>query len=420
MVQIKRIKLGPRRNAFSKCWQTIINDKQKIPIPIKFLLLSCFLCSMLIVGVRLGLWISQFSTSMIVQHDNAILASVVRNNNGISNGELRSTTSDTNTNDKTDEADAAADVTALIDAVPAALHDHHDHHDENDVDDKLKYDVEQELVKQIVHWMDYPFLQELKGSTSTDDDTTENGQNDEENNNGDDDYIVEHQDGDDHLFTKFIYKAKRSNLLLQEGIKLMEEYTILKAVDNNIESLLKEVGITYNLIQKIISKLKQVVTHAEENNENSKNGENFEKGKNNGNGNKKFLGRHRVGIPPDDEDIRPLNDECNTKVSTIATIVFRGERHSGTKWIKSILEQNVKRSIYINQDDPKYGWKHGYLPPLGWGERIPTDDKKPTVLLLVVTRDVFTWLPKMYAEAYDSPTNNYRIENKLTFSQFIR
>ena len=420
MVQIKRIKLGPRRNAFSKCWQKIIKDKQSIPVPIKFLSLLCFLCSMLIVGIRLGLWISQFSTSMIVQHDNAILASVVRNNNGISNGELRSTTSDTNTNDKTDEADAAADVTALIDAVPAALHDHHDHHDENDVDDKLKYDVEQELVKQIVHWMDYPFLQELKGSTSTDDDTTENGQNDEENNNGDDDYIVEHQDGDDHLFTKFIYKAKRSNLLLQEGIKLMEEYTILKAVDNNIESLLKEVGITYNLIQKIISKLKQVVTHAEENNENSKNGENFEKGKNNGNGNKKFLGRHRVGIPPDDEDIRPLNDECNTKVSTITTIVFRGERHSGTKWIKSILEQNVKRSIYINQDDPKYGWKHGYLPPLGWGERIPTDDKKPTVLLLVVTRDVFTWLPKMYAEAYDSPTNNYRIENKLTFSQFIR
>ena len=48
-----------------------------------------------------------------------------------------------------------------------------------------------------------------------------------------------------------------------------------------------------------------------------------------------------------------------TKESTITTIILRGERHCGTKWIRSILEQNLRRSMYINQDDPKYGWKHG-------------------------------------------------------------
>jgi len=89
-------------------------------------------------------------------------------------------------------------------------------------------------------------------------------------------------------------------------------------------------------------------------------------------------------------------DTTNTTESTITTIVLRGERHCGTKWIRSILEQNLRRSMYINQDDPKYGWKHGFLPPLGWGERIETE----SVLLLVVTRDIFTWLPSKQNRSY--------------------
>jgi hypothetical protein len=520
MVQIKRIKLGRRKN---KCWQIIIIILQKkIPI-IKFLFILCFLCSMLMVGIQLGLWISQFS---MVIHDNAILASVVRNNNNNknnknNNGIISSSSGDYGDDERSNNnhgvkeilagagtagtagTAAAAGVTTsdtadkMDEIEPALVLSYHD----DDVDDKLKNDVEQKLVKQFVQWINYPFLQELKGTTTTTTTSTDDdkNKNDEEN----DDYILEHHDGDDHLFTKFIYKAKRSNLLLQEGIKLVDEYNILKTVDTDIESLLEEVDLTYNIITKIITKLKQIVTYAETNGDFFVNGESSVNGVADGGGgggggadgggNNKFPGRHhengmfdengrflnkkkmkyefdnireiaggqqqqqqqqqqkvlnyvrgqakeqaqldlnhireiavgqqqqqqhdhsRDSIIPD-EDIRPLNEECNTKVSTINTIVFRGERHSGTKWIRSILEQNLKRSIYINQDDPKYGWKHGFLPPLGWGERIQSD----TVLLLVVTRDVFTWLPKMYVEAYDKPTNKNRIKKELTFSQFIR
>lgn len=98
-------------------------------------------------------------------------------------------------------------------------------------------------------------------------------------------------------------------------------------------------------------------------------------------------------------------------------IVLRGERHSGTNFIERIIRQNMY--LYLNNmyqgyaEDATYGWKHGFLPPLGG--RVPFNGTKDT--LVVITRDVFMWLSKMMEEAYDPILNAKR---KDGFSSFIR
>jgi len=98
---------------------------------------------------------------------------------------------------------------------------------------------------------------------------------------------------------------------------------------------------------------------------------------------------------------------------TYKEIIIKGERHSGTNWVRSILEKNVKKSVVVDQNSLDIGWKHGFLPPDGWGRPIEQDD-----LLIVVTRDVFTWLPKMYQETYDPEMREKGKRN--TFHDFIR
>jgi hypothetical protein len=110
---------------------------------------------------------------------------------------------------------------------------------------------------------------------------------------------------------------------------------------------------------------------------------------------------------------RKLPDHCSTVgTGVVKEIIIKGERHTGTNWIESILRQNLYRSppvfhkrqngekvykrekverVKVFKDSPKFGWKHGFLPPLGWGFPISESE-----VLLVITRDVFTWLPKMY------------------------
>lgn len=93
--------------------------------------------------------------------------------------------------------------------------------------------------------------------------------------------------------------------------------------------------------------------------------------------------------------------------------VIKGERHTGTNWIRSIIEKNTKRgSIIVEQDSRNFGWKHGFLPPQGWG--LPISDNE---ILVVITRDVFTWLPKMKQNSYDPIMNR---KKEATFSKFIR
>ena len=94
-------------------------------------------------------------------------------------------------------------------------------------------------------------------------------------------------------------------------------------------------------------------------------------------------------------------------------IIIKGERHTGTNWVRSILEKNVKGDIVVNQKSPDIGWKHGFLPPEGWGRPIEEND-----LLLVVTRDAFTWLPKIHMETYDDTFNPRKMHAR--FNNFIR
>jgi hypothetical protein len=95
-------------------------------------------------------------------------------------------------------------------------------------------------------------------------------------------------------------------------------------------------------------------------------------------------------------------------------LVIRGERHTGTHLLRKIVDSNTSpRNLkVIDHISSPYGWKHGFLPPKGWGVSLPSD-----AILLVITRDIFTWLPKMYKETYDSYMNSKR---NLGFSDFIR
>jgi hypothetical protein len=97
-------------------------------------------------------------------------------------------------------------------------------------------------------------------------------------------------------------------------------------------------------------------------------------------------------------NLRELPNHCDQP--EFKEIIIKGERHCGTNLVRSILANNVKEGILVDQTSTDIGWKHGYLPPEGWGRPIEQDD-----LLIVITRDVFTWLPKIYKETYDKTFN---------------
>ena len=72
-------------------------------------------------------------------------------------------------------------------------------------------------------------------------------------------------------------------------------------------------------------------------------------------------------------------------------ITIRGEMSSGTNWIRQLINRNTNLLWILKPGldmDGKYGWKHGY-----WNKRTLDDGDR----LVVVVRDVFTWLPRMYA-----------------------
>lgn len=105
---------------------------------------------------------------------------------------------------------------------------------------------------------------------------------------------------------------------------------------------------------------------------------------------------------------RKLPDHCNREDDSVREVVIKGERHTGTNWIESILRENIVRpsgrrkkgvtptrkqipKVRVVRDSPFFGWKHGFMPPLGWGQKLSDAE-----VLIVITRDIFTWLPKMF------------------------
>jgi len=113
---------------------------------------------------------------------------------------------------------------------------------------------------------------------------------------------------------------------------------------------------------------------------------------------------------------RPAENICSLEEQAehpqAPKIILKGERHCGTNWIDYIIQHNAahRRSV----DSHLTGWKHGFLYPVGFGMPL-----KANQVLIIITRDVFTWLPKMYGEPYDDIMKS-KIDSGMSFSEFIR
>lgn len=86
-----------------------------------------------------------------------------------------------------------------------------------------------------------------------------------------------------------------------------------------------------------------------------------------------------------------------TDATTFAPLVtVRGERHSGTNWVRAMVDKNcgVGHRLAPSLDsDGVYGWKHGFVP----------DNWSPDTLdaMVVLVRSAASWVPKMKRSAYN-------------------
>jgi hypothetical protein len=84
-------------------------------------------------------------------------------------------------------------------------------------------------------------------------------------------------------------------------------------------------------------------------------------------------------------------------------ISVRGERHSGTKLIRTLLNKNTPGFEDINHKlahvnmtmDTLYGWKHGFFQADFIQQVNPID------IFLIVTRDPFSWVLSMFINPYN-------------------
>lgn len=105
-----------------------------------------------------------------------------------------------------------------------------------------------------------------------------------------------------------------------------------------------------------------------------------------------------------------LPDHCSQTVGP-REVVIKGERHTGTNLLHKIINTNICHEE-VKMNSPDIGWKHGFLPPDGWGRPMSENE-----VLVVQTRDVFTWLPLMFHITYDPIMDSKR---RFGFSSFIR
>ena len=79
-------------------------------------------------------------------------------------------------------------------------------------------------------------------------------------------------------------------------------------------------------------------------------------------------------------------------------ITIRGERNSGTNWLRQLLLKNfdifwkIKKGV---DADGIYGWKHGFLSP-SHIESINLNDS----ILIILHRNIFYWLVSTYEKPY--------------------
>ena len=116
----------------------------------------------------------------------------------------------------------------------------------------------------------------------------------------------------------------------------------------------------------------------------------------------------RYDSPPSQPDTNFESKNYKIKLVTI-----RGERHSGTGWLRQMLSQNCPNLQWkVRQNKPtnnhrniphwvdadgKYGWKHAILDK-------PVDEKD---LVIFVFRNITSWIPRMRLKTYETmPKSN--------------
>lgn len=85
----------------------------------------------------------------------------------------------------------------------------------------------------------------------------------------------------------------------------------------------------------------------------------------------------------------------------ITNVKIFGERNSGTNFLTSLLESNIKDiNIYSSYYKGGTGWKHGY-------PRIELFKKQESTLFIIIIRDLNSWLKSMYFNpySYEKPNN---------------
>ena len=85
----------------------------------------------------------------------------------------------------------------------------------------------------------------------------------------------------------------------------------------------------------------------------------------------------------------------------ITNVKIFGERNSGTNFLTSLLESNIKDiNIYSSYYKGGTGWKHGY-------PRIKLFKKQESTLFIIIIRDLNSWLKSMYFNpySYEKPNN---------------
>lgn len=112
----------------------------------------------------------------------------------------------------------------------------------------------------------------------------------------------------------------------------------------------------------------------------------------------------------------PAPKEIRTPVGR--TVVFRGERHSGTNWVSSLVVKNCRQGTFwqplMGFGERKFtqgealGWKHGLL-----------DVKKVSAnhIVIIMLRDAASWLPRMQLEPYNGGP---ALSRRRTMSDFLR
>ena len=100
--------------------------------------------------------------------------------------------------------------------------------------------------------------------------------------------------------------------------------------------------------------------------------------------------------------------------NAFAAITIRGERNSGTNLVRSIIQANYATMPFELKDgdmDGKYGWKHGYIDIQNMRRYNASTDE-----IIVMVRDIWTWLVSTYMKSYIPGVNPQR----MTFSEFLR